>query len=134
MEFQSAPRSFKGRWLGFAASAAIVALGFGLRLAYVGGPYTQPDEPIAPWVVSRVLTSHELDTNWAHTPIRRDFGEAQYNFSSYYLSLSLLRWIGDVARPHHGSEGIEAQIVFFRGCSVGFGTLALALAMFLAFR
>lgn len=134
MESQGASRRFGGRWTGIAAAAAVAALGIGLRFAYVGGPYTQPDEPIAPWVVSRVLTSHELDTNWAHTPIQGDFGGAQYNFSSYYLTLSLLQGIRQIARPRAAAEGIEARIVFFRACSAGFGAAALALAMFAAYR
>lgn len=122
------------RRLGLAAAAAILALGSWLRFAHGGGPYTQPDEPIAPWVVSRVLTSHELDTNWAHTPIQGDFGGAQYNFSSYYLTLSLLERIRETARPRAAAEGIEARIVFFRACSAGFGAAALALAMLVAYR
>jgi hypothetical protein len=115
-------------------AAAILALGCGLRFGYIGGPYAQPDEPIAPWVVSRVMSSPNLDTNWAHTPIRGDFGEAQYNFSSYYLTLTLLQRIRETIWSHPLPERIEARIVFFRACSAGFGTLALALAMFLAYR
>jgi hypothetical protein len=115
-------------------AAAIVLLGGWLRFAYVDGPFSQPDEPIAPLVVSRVLSSPDLDTNWAHTPIRGDFGAAQYNFSSYYLSLTLLQRIRDTTWSHLVPESIEARIVFYRFCSAGFGTLGLALAVFLAFR
>jgi hypothetical protein len=133
MESQMAARGVESRRPGFAA-AAIIALGCVLRFAYVGGPYVQPDEAIAPWVVSLVSSGPGLDTNWAHTPIRGDFGEAQYNFSSYYLTLTVLERLRDVARPHPVPEGIEARIVFFRGCSAAFGTMGLALAMLAAYR
>jgi hypothetical protein len=133
MDSHVASRSLLGRWQGLAIAAAIMAAGCGLRFAYINGQYTQPDEPIAPYVVARVLSSRDLDTNWAHTPIGTDFGAAQYNFSSYYITLSLLYRLRHAAPPHP-SAGIEGQIVFFRGCSAAFGTLALALAMLLAFR
>jgi len=134
MDSQAASTGPLRTWQGLAIAAAIVAAGCGLRFAYVGGPYTQPDEPIAPYVVSRVLSSPNLDTNWAHTPIGADFGVAQYNFSSYYLTLSLLERLRQAARPHAAPERIEERIVFYRACSAGFGTLGLALAMLLAFR
>jgi hypothetical protein len=134
MESQVASRSLAGRWPALAVAAAIVAGGCWLRFAYVGGPYTQPDEPIAPYVVSRVLSSHDLDTNWAHTPLGSDFGVAQYNFSSYYLTLSLLERIRGAAGAHPVDQGIGNRIVFYRACSAGFGTLGLALAMLLAYR
>jgi hypothetical protein len=129
-----ATRSAQLKAMSKVIAAAIVLLGAWLRFAYVSGPYTQPDEPIAPWVVAHVLSSPGLDTNWAHTPIRGDFGAAQYNFSSYYLSLTLLQWLRDMTGSHPLLEGIGARIVFFRICSAGFGTLGLALAMGLAFR
>jgi hypothetical protein len=134
MESQVASRSLAVKWRGLAAAAAILAGGCWLRFAYIGGPYTQPDEPIAPYVVSRVLSSGGLDTNWAHTPLGADFGVAQYNFSSYYLALSLLERVRVAAGAHPAAQGIEGRIVFYRACSAGFGTLALALAMLLAFR
>lgn len=134
MESKAASCSLVGRWQGLAIAAVIVAAGGWLRFAYVGGPYTQPDEPIAPYVVSRVLSSSNLDTNWAHTPIRADFGAAQYNFSSYYLTLSLLERIRGAIGARPAAERIEESIVFYRTCSAGFGALGLMLAMFLAFR
>jgi hypothetical protein len=134
MESQASSRGLVGRWLGLAIAAAIVAGGGWLRFAYVGGPYTQPDEPIAPYVVSRVLNGRGLDTNWAHTELGRDFGAAQYNFSSYYLTLSLLERIRVATGAHPSPRPIGDRIEFFRACSAGFGTLGLALAMLLAFR
>jgi len=122
-----------GRWPGLAA-AAVMAAGCWLRFAYVGGPYTQPDEPIAPCVVAQVLGGRGLDTNWAHTPLGSDFGAAQYNFSSYYLTLSLLERAGGLVAQRPSPGRIEARIVFYRACSAAFGTLGLALAMLLAFR
>ena len=134
MEPEAASPSPRGRRLGIAVAAGILSVGCGLRFAYLSGPYAQPDEPIAPYVVSRVLTSPYLDTNWAHTPIGREFGEAQYNFSSYYLTLGLLERIRAMAGAHPVDGNINAMIVFYRACSAGFGTLGLALAMLLAFR
>jgi|GEM_PF-2233347 len=134
MQPQAAFSGAAGRWQRLAIAAAIVAGGCWLRFAYIGGPYRQPDEAIAPYVVSRVLSSRDLDTNWAHTPLGADFGAAQYNFSSYFLALSLLERIRGAAPAHPGARGIEERIVFYRACSAGFGTLGLVLAMLLAFR
>lgn len=111
-----------------------MAAGCGLRFAHLSGPYSQPDEPVACYVVSQVLSGPGLDTNWAHTQLRQEAGVAQYNFSSYYLTLSLLERLREAAGLRPAGEGIAAQIVFFRGCSATFGALALALAMLLAYR
>ncbi len=132
MESQSAPRSFAGRWLGLAAVAAIGAAGCGLRFAHVGGPYTQPDEPVACYVVTRVLNSPNFDTNWAHTQLRNEAGVAQYNFSSYFITLSLLERARGLAQPRQLTGSIQERIVFFRACSAAFGALALGVAMLLA--
>jgi len=134
MESQSASRSIAARWPALAVAAAIVAGGCWLRFDHIGGPYAQPDEPVACYVVSRVLSSGNFDTNWAHTQVRVEGGVPQYNFSSYFITLSLLERLRGMTRPHPEAETIEERIVFYRGCSAAFGTLALALAMLLAYR
>ncbi len=134
MESPSASYGYAHRWLIWAVAAAILAAGTALRFDHLRGPYGQPDEPIANYVVSQVLTRPGLDTNWAHTQLRGEDGAAQYNFSSYYMALSALERLREFVGLRPSNEGFEAQTVFFRGCSASFGSLAMALAMLLAHR
>jgi hypothetical protein len=121
-------------WLGFTLAAAILAAGVWLRFAHIGGPFEQPDEPVATYVVTHVLTTPGFDTNWAHTQLRNEAGPAQYNFSSYYLTLAGLERIREALGLRPPNEPFEAQTVFFRECSALFSVLALALAMGVAYR
>src|SRR5580700_7386093 len=125
MESPSASYGYARRWLIWAIAAAILAAGVALRFDHLSGPYQQPDEPIANYVVSQVLTRPGLDTNWAHTQLRGEDGIAQYNFSSYYMALSALERLRELAGLSSSNEGFEARTVFFRGCSAAFGSLAM---------
>lgn len=48
-----------------------------------------PDEDIAQAVVTKVLDSGSLDTNWIRTDVESRFKGNEYNFSSYYLTAAL---------------------------------------------
>jgi hypothetical protein len=119
---------------GFAFAAAILALGAWLRFDHIGGPFEQPDEPVATYVVAQVLSSPGFDTNWAHTQLRNETGPSQYNFSSYYLTLAGLERVREALGFRPPGESFDARTVFFRQCSAAFSVLALALAMVIARR
>jgi hypothetical protein len=128
--------------MGFALSSVlIIVMGGCLRFAYIGRGYTQSDELIASAVVAHLYATPGLDTNWAHTWITDLFGSAQYNFSSYYVTLfawdRLWRMLGarmDTvdSRWQLGGSTAPPTLVCFRAFSALLGTLALLAAMWLA--
>src|ERR1700684_1388663 len=134
MESHSESHGYARKWLLWAAAAGLLAAGCALRFDHIGGPYEQPDEPIANYVVSQVLTRAGLDTNRGHTQLRGEDGLAQDTFSSAYMALSALERLRELAGLRPSNAAFEAQTVFFRGCSAAFGSLALALAMLLSSR
>src|SRR5579863_3565003 len=121
-------------WAAPALGAAIVAAGAWLRFDHIGGPFDQPDEPVATYVVDHVLSTPGFDTNWAHTQLRSETGPAQYNFSSYFLSLAGLERIRQALGFRPAREPFDARTVFFRECSAAFSVVALVLAMAIAHR
>jgi hypothetical protein len=131
----------------WALGIALVLLGGGLRFAYLGGGSIHMDEPIASAVVAHLQASRGFDTNWAHTAIGSRYGRAQYNFSSYYLTLAawdrLLRLArvetGTAAAPRLAVPEAESPTaatppppVFLRAFSALAGTLVLIVALRLA--
>ena len=71
-------------WL---AVAAIVGLGFVLRVAYYQESYGHPDEAITAEVVGHMRQSGDWDTNWAKaTNLEEGFRYNQYNFSSHLFA------------------------------------------------
>jgi hypothetical protein len=113
------------RWAGPALAAAVVAFGAWLRFSHIDGPFEQPDEPVATYVVAHVLSTPGFDTNWAHTQLRDEAGPAQYNFSSYYLTLAGLERTRQAFGLRPPNEAFDARTVFFRECSAVFSVLAL---------
>lgn len=141
--FGSRPRA--SLWLAIGGALALVA--GGLRFAFLGGGTVQFDEPIATAVVAHLHESRGFDTNWAHTPVGSRFGRAQYNFSSYYLTLAAWDRLLRITRVE-GDTGAAPQplatdfsttarattswLTLLRAFSALAGTLALILAMRLA--
>lgn len=125
----------KRGWAGyFVVAAVILAAGAWLRFDALGGPFEQPDEPLATYVVAHVLSSPGFDTNWAHTQLGNEAGPAQYNFSSYYLTLAGLERTREALGLRPPGESFDARTVFFRECSAVLSLLTLALAMGIAHR
>jgi len=72
---------------GWLAVAAIVGLGFVLRVAYYQESYGHPDEAITVEVVGHMRQSGDWDTNWAKaTKLEEGFRYNQYNFSSHLFA------------------------------------------------
>lgn len=86
------------------------------------------DELIPLAVVHHMETTDSWDTNWANADWRGDYAGGiyhitQYNFSSYHVTLRVLRGLAS-------AFGITTpDLVFYRGCSVLFQLLAMMLVM-----
>ncbi len=83
----------------------ITACGMSARLYATGYSYSHVDEEIARAVVSKVLQTGSLDTNWARTDVDAAFRYDEYNFSSYYLFASGIEYVSghraeDLAHPY----------------------------------
>lgn len=107
-----------------------------------------PDEDIAQAVVTKVLDSGSLDTNWIRTDVESRFKDNEYNFSSYYLTAALYEKLTgrawDDTHNHKSSMVghirelsaiLGALCVFFTGVlgwRVGGGAAALTAALLTA--
>ena len=127
----------------------IIVVGGWLRFAYLGRGPRQFDEPFATAVVAHLHVSRGFDTNWAHTAIGGRYGPAQYNFSSYYLTLAAWDWLLRISGVEQGAMDspqtlaadsdatggvISQSLKFFRVFSALLGTLVLIVAMRLAWK
>ena len=130
------------------AALVIVVAGGALRFAWLNRGYTHFDEPVASAVVTHLHATRGFDTNWAHTPLGDRDGRAQYNFSSYYLTLAawdrLCAALGASGPPPGDSPPVQVggesptpptlpAPVAWRALSALLGTLVLVVAMRLAF-
>ena len=84
--------------------------------------------------MDHVLSTPGFDTNWAHTQLRGETGPAQYNFSSYFLTLAGLERIRQALGFRPPDEPFDLRTVFFRECSAVFSVLALVVALGIAHR
>lgn len=97
------------------------------RFAAQRETYHHTDENIAVAVVSRVLDTGTLDTNWADTQVDAVFRYDQYNFSAYYLAAAAwLQLSGDADAPD--------RLPPLRRLSVLLHALSIALAAWLGWR
>lgn len=83
----------------------ITACGMSARLYATGYKYSHVDEEIARAVVTKVLRTGSLDTNWIRTDVDAAFRSNEYNFSSYYLFASGIESLSghtaqDLAHPN----------------------------------
>jgi hypothetical protein len=93
--------------------------------------YYMMDEQIAEAVVSHVLSTGTLDTNWARTDVLPDFRYDQYNFSSYYLSAAIaVRIAGALGFPTADDQLLSR----LRNGNAVLAALAIALAGWIGLR
>lgn len=83
----------------------ITSCGTYVRLYATHYSYSHVDEEIARAVVSKVLDTGSMDTNWARTDVDAQFRYDEYNFSSYYLFAAGVEYVSghsaeDLAHPY----------------------------------
>lgn len=128
----SGPRGGRAWWL---AAAAVLLLGFGLRVAYYWEGYSHPDESITTEVVGHMRRSGDWDTNWAKAAnLPTEFRDDQYNFSSHlyatYFFYRFVKWVPGTEE----FRGREGGFWVYRLFSVLMATGALGLTLALARR
>ena len=104
--------------------AAIFLVTAALRFSALHLTYTHPDEPIAIGVVSGILKSGSLDTNWALYDVGMH-RRPQYNFSSYLLMLAGL------GLTYSKLVGALPDLQFLRAVSMAAGALLVPLIFIL---
>lgn len=92
-----------------------------------------PDEDIAQAVVTQVLDSGSLDTNWIRTDVESRFKGNEYNFSSYYLTAALYEKLtGQAWDDTHNHK--SSMVGHIRELSVILGALCVFFTGLLAWR
>lgn len=92
----------------------------------------QQDEEIARAVVSKVLRTHEPDTNWIRTDVVKNFRGDSYNFSSYYLFATVVEM--GLRRGDDDLRNGRVLVAHVREISAWLGALCVFLAGILAWR
>ncbi len=125
-------RSGLAWWL---TAAAVLLLGFGLRVAFYWEGYGHPDEAITVEVVGQMRSSGDWDTNWAKAPnLPAEFRYNQYNFSSHlYATYFFYRCVKLIPGTEQ-FRGREGGFWVYRLFSVLMATAALGLTIGLARR
>ncbi len=113
--------------------AALSILAGGIRWHAAQLDRRIPDEGIAQAVVTQVLDSGSLDTNWNRTYVENRFRYNEYNFSSYYLAAAAYERLTGMARADT-HDGEASLLVHLRGLSVILGALCVLVAGLLGLR
>ena len=122
--------------LGWLLLSCLAAGCFWLRAAHHDGAYQHYDESIIVGVVASMKENRNLDTNWDHCRMPREFGGIQFNFSAYHIAARI--FLGatecipgpEAARWRDSREGL----IVFRLLSVLLSMTGVGLAGLLAWR